>query len=172
MLATKSKLAEIAKIKALLPYHGYLDGNGTNIGPLIKPFPKWNIKDADNKWCAAFVLHCCLEAGFEIPYSPNECVTCSLAGCGGWEEFAIGVKEIAYYKRDELANPKAGDIVLYDRVFENKEHDHIGIVLEKIDDYLIVAEGNVSKVSAIVKRRIDDHIRAYIRIPDGYRYNS
>ena len=67
---------------------------------------------------------------------------------------------------------EAGDMVLYDRVFENREHDHIGIVLEKRDHTILAAEGNVGNISGIVKRPIDDHIRAYIRIPDGYRYGA
>jgi len=48
------------------------------------------------------------------------------------EEFAIGDSQIVYYKDEEDFIPEAGDIVLYDRVFENKEHDHIGIVIEKM----------------------------------------
>lgn len=64
-------------------------------------------------------------------------MTCNLAGCVGWEEYAIGDRRIEYHQRDENFRPEAGDIVLFDRVFIGQEHDHI---------------------------------RAYIRIPDGYRY--
>ena len=80
---TRQALAAVAREKALLPFRG---GEGGNIAPLVAPFPKWSVAEADRLWCAAFVLHCCREAGFDIPYSPAECVTCSLAGCGGWEE--------------------------------------------------------------------------------------
>lgn len=170
--ATRKKLAEIAREKALLPFHGYIDGKESNIELIVKHFPKWSIKDADRLWCAAFVYYCCVEAGLEIPYSPDECVTCSLAGCGGWEEYAIGDSRIEYHKRGDGFVPEAGDIVLYDRVFINKEHDHIGIILEAYEDRLVVAEGNTfnDNISRVMERPMDEHIRAYIRIADGYRY--
>lgn len=170
--ATRQKLAEIAREKAQLPFHGYIGEQESNIEPIIRHFPKWNIRDADGLWCAAFVYYCCIEAGFVIPYSPDECVSCSLAGCGGWEEYAIGDSRIEYKKREEAFLPEAGDIVLYDRVFINQEHDHIGIILEVKGDSIIAAEGNTfhDNISRIVSRPIDEHIRAYIRIPDGYRY--
>lgn len=170
--ATREKLVEIAREKAEMPFHGYLEGKESNIEPIIKHFPKWNIKDADRLWCAAFVYYCCMEAGFQFPYSPNECVTCSLAGCGGWEEYAMGDSRIEYHRRNENFVPKPGDIVIYDRVFINQEHDHIGIILEVKDNAIIVAEGNTfnDNISRVMERPIDDHIRSYIRIPDGYRY--
>ncbi len=170
--ATREKLVNIAREKAEMPFHGYLEGKESNIEPIIKYFPKWNIKDADRLWCAAFVYYCCMEAGFQFPYSPNECVTCSLAGCGGWEEYAMGDSRIEYHRRNENFVPKPGDIVIYDRVFINQEHDHIGIILEVKDNAIIVAEGNTfnDNISRVIERPIDDHIRSYIRIPDGYRY--
>lgn len=171
---TRRRLAEVAKEKAEVPFHGYIEDKQSNIAPIIDLFPKWNIRDADRLWCAAFVYYCCVETGFVIPYSPDECVTCSLAGCGGWEEYAIGDYRIGYHKANEPFNPEAGDIVLYDRVFCNQEHDHIGIILEVKDGKIIAAEGNIfdQNLSGIVERPIDEHIRAYIRIPDGYQYND
>lgn len=172
--ATRIRLAEIAREKALLPFHGYVDGKEANIQPIIRHFPRWNIRDADGLWCAAFVFYCCIEAGFQIPYSPDECVTCSLAGCGGWEEYAIGDPRIEYHSRTESFIPEAGDIVIYDRVFIDQEHDHIGIVLEVHPDTIVAAEGNTfnDNISRVIRRPIDEHIRAYIRIPDGYRYQK
>ena len=102
-------------------------------------------------------------------------IAASLAGCGGWEEFALGDSQIAYHRRQEQDFvPQAGDIVLYDRVFNGQEHDHIGVVLEASDSGLVAAEGNVpgKNCSGLVRRRRDEHIRAYIRIPDGYRYEE
>jgi hypothetical protein len=169
---TRQKLVEIAREQAQMPFHGYIEGKESNIEPIIKHFPKWNIRDADKSWCAAFVYYCCIKAGFVIPYSPNECVTCSLAGCGGWEEYAIGDSRIEYHNKDETFVPEEGDIVLYDRVFISQEHDHIGIILEVNDDVINVAEGNTfnDNISRVIKRPIDEHIRAYIRIPNGYKY--
>lgn len=168
--ATRQNLAETAKKYAQLPFHGFIHGKTSNLGPIVKHFPKWSLEEADRLWCAAFVYYCCVEAGFSIPCSPRECG--SLAGCGNWEELAIGDSRIEYHKKDENYLPKAGDIVLYDRVFMGREHDHIGIVLEAKEDCITAAEGNVGSenVSKIVSRPIDEHIRAYIRIPDGYRY--
>ena len=79
---------------------------------------------------------------------------------------------IEYHRRNENFVPKPGDIVIYDRVFINQEHDHIGIILEVKDNTIIVAEGNTfnDNISRVIERPIDDHIRSYIRIPDGYRY--
>lgn len=45
--ATRKKPAEIAREKAELPFHGCLEGKESNIEPIIKHFPKWNIKEAD-----------------------------------------------------------------------------------------------------------------------------
>ena len=157
---------------ALIPLHGAVDGQGSNLAPLVQPFPKWSAEEADGLWCAAFVYYCCREAGFDFPIRPNECKTCHLAGCVAWEEWAMGDPRIEYHTGTDGFVPEAGDIVLYDRVFENRPHDHMGIVLEKRESTVLVAEGNVNNVSAIVERPPDEHIRAYIRLPDGYRYNA
>ena len=172
MKATGEKLAIIAERAALLPFHGKIGGNDANIAPLIAHFPKWNVEAADGLWCAAFVYHCCILAGYDIPYSPDECVSCSLAGCGGWDEFAASDNRIGYYKRTDDFSPRPGDIVLFDRVFENKEHDHIGIVIKAADTQLVTAEGSIGNKSQIMTRARDEHIRAFIRIPDGYVYNE
>lgn len=168
--ATRKYLAEIAKMNALLPFHGAIDGTKSNLAPIIDFFPTWSIEEADGLWCAAFVYYCCAEAGFEFPMRPDECKTCHLAGCIAWEEFAKGDPRIGYHKDEEGFVPEAGDIVLYDRFFEDREHDHIGIVIEKREDTILAAEGNVENRSAVIERPVDDHIRAYIRIPDGYQY--
>lgn len=170
-LATRQYLAEIAEQKAKIPFHGFLENDESNLKPIIDHFPKWNVIDEDKMWCAAFVYYCCTEAGFAIPYSPDECITCSLAGCGGWEEFAIGDKRIAYHRECDF-EPEAGDIVLFDYVFCDKEHDHIGIVVQVLPEYIVTAEGNVghTNTSAIVRRPRDWHIRGYIRLHEGFRY--
>ena len=169
---TREKLAKVAKDMAQVPFHGEVDGMASNLAPIVRLFPTWSVKEADGLWCAAFVYYCCTEAGFEIPYRPNECKTCHLAACFGWEEFAINDQRIEYHRGAEEFVPEAGDIVIYDRVFENREHDHMGIILEKREHTIIAAEGNINNKSGIIERSIDGHIRAYIRIPDGYQYSS
>ena len=170
--ATRAYLTKVAKDMALIPFHGYMEGKESNLEPVIRFFPKWTLREADGLWCAAFVYYCCREAGFEIPYRPDECKTCHLAACLGWEEFAINNQRIEYHKGTDAFVPEAGEFVIYDRVFENKEHDHIGIILEKREDTILAAEGNVNNISGIMERSIDEHIRACIRIPDGYRYRA
>lgn len=46
----------------------------------------------------------------------------------------------------------------FNKVFNNTDHDHIGIVLENYDDYIITAEENVENVSRILERRKDNHL--------------
>ena len=166
--ATRAHLAEVAKNMALVPFHGTIDGMASNLESIVRLFPTWNVKEADGLWCAAFVYYCCREAGFEIPIRPDECKTCHLAGCIAWEEFAQGNAQIEYHKGTESFVPEAGDIVIYDRVFENHEHDHMGIVLQSTGNTIIAAEGNLNNASVIIERLKDEHIRCYIRIPDGY----
>jgi len=116
------------------------------------------------------VYYCCKKAGFDIPIKPWAC-SCNLAGCNAWEEWAMADKNIIYATpADTDFTPAAGDIVLFDRVFENKEHDHIGVVIENHDDTIITAEGNINNVSGVIERAKDEHIRAYIRLPDRYVY--
>jgi hypothetical protein len=77
-----------------------------------------------------------------------------------------------HHGSDNIFIPEAGDIVLYDRVFINTEHDHIGIVLENMSDSIIVAEGNTfdDNISRVLTRNKDEHVRAYIRIPNNFDY--
>ena len=168
MNATRKTLAEVAEKAAQIPFHGYIEKKESNLEPIIRFFSKWTLKEADGLWCAAFVYYCCREAGFGIPVRPDECKSCNLAGCIAWEEFAQGDTRIEYHKGKESFVPEAGDIVVYDRVFENREHDHIGIVIENRDNAIITAEGNLNNISGIIERPKDGHIRGYIRIPDGY----
>lgn len=168
--ATRKQLAEVAKAMAQIPLHGFTDEGTSNLEPLLQPFPNWTPEEADGLWCAAFVYYCCKTAGFDIPIRPKECTTCHLAGCIAWEEFAKGDPRIEYHKGTEDFEPLAGDSVLYDRVFENREHDHIGIIIEYREGTILTAEGNINNRSGIIERPLDEHIRAYIRLPDGFQY--
>ena len=81
-----------------------------------------------------------------------------------------GIPQQFHSGKDKAFHPAAGDVVLFDRVFNNTDHDHIGIVLDNFHNYIITAEGNVENVSRILERKKDSHIRAYIRIPDNFSY--
>lgn len=165
-----NELANIAQNEAMRFFHGYVSNTESNLDEIIRPFPGWTKAEADGLWCAAFVYHCCKKTGYSIPIRPAECITCNLAGCVAWEEWAMADKRIEYYGRNSNFSPLKGDIVLFDRVFENSEHDHMGIIIEVKSNTIIVAEGNFNNVSCIVNRKIDEHIRAYIRIPKSFTY--
>lgn len=166
----RNELANIARTEALKNYHGFIMGTESNIDELIDPFPKWTLQEADRLWCAAFVYHCCILSGMVIPIRPKECISCNLAGCVAWEEWAIHDERIGYHRADSFYEPNGGDIVLYDNVFCDSEHDHIGIVLENKGSSIIVAEGNINNISGILERKKDSHIRAYISIPNDFVY--
>ncbi len=170
--ATRERLARVAKELAQLPFHGFGEGEGSNLEPIVQHFPGWTVEEADRLWCAAFVYYCCREAGFGIPIRPKECKTCHLAGCIAWEELARGDSRIEYHPGTETGFPKPGDLVIYDRVFCNRPHDHMGIILRKQGETLVVAEGNLRNQSGVITRPIDEHIRAFIRLPDGYAYGQ
>ena len=169
---TRKRLAKAARKMAVIPFHGFTENEVSNLQLLVKPFPGWTVEEADGMWCRAFVYYCCREAGFDFPIRPDECETCNLAGCIAWEEFAKGDPLIEYHKGMKDFIPEAGDIVIYDRVFENTEHDHMGIILERREKSILVAEGNVDNRSAIIERPADEHIRCYIRMPDRYKYRQ
>ena len=55
--ATGEALAKAAYEAARMPFHGYLPGKDSNLEPIVRPFPKWTLKEADGLWCAAFVYY-------------------------------------------------------------------------------------------------------------------
>lgn len=164
-------LAELAAQKTRIPFHGNLIGLSSNLHPIVNLFPVWDLENWDNRWCAAFVYYCCVEAGYKIPVkSDHESVPCNFAGVSAWEAWAkLDENDFFYEGKDNAFIPDVGDIVLYDFVFINQEHDHIGIVVGVENDTLRVAEGNVGNISAIVTRKRDDNVRGYIRISDKWQ---
>ena len=161
------RLAEIAQREAQKGFHGKSPGKEPNIQEIVALFPKWSVEEADGLWCAAFVLHCCKKAGMDIPPRPVES-TLSLATCPAWEQWAKADPRITYLPGN--AEPQPGNIVIFDHVFCQSPHDHMGIVIGVTEDMLSVAEGNYGNASCIVQRNRDSHIRCYIKIPEGFRY--
>lgn len=150
-MCDRNKLADVAREEAERPYNGKSDNCASNIQDIAALFPQWSVEEANGLWCAAFVYHCVILAGFKIPVRPKES-SCSLAGCAAWEEWAQADSRIEYHSgNDKAFHPMAGDVVLFDRVFNNTDHDHIGIVLENYDNHIITAEGNVENVSRILE---------------------
>ena len=177
-MVNRKGLANIAKIEAQRNFHGAVMKMDSNIQPIIALFPgndgtgMWSLDDADGMWCAAFVYYCCIKTGFKIPIKPLECTTSNLAGCYQWEEWAKADKRLICFLPDSNDFlPETGDIVLFNNVFMDHEHDHIGIVIENKNKSIIVAEGNINNVSGVVERKKDSYIRTYIRIPDDYDYD-
>ena len=171
-MPTRIQLAETARTEALKCFHGYVMTADSNLDPIISSFPGWSLREADGLWCAAFVYYCCQKAGFRFPIRPADGLSCNLAGCLAWEEWAQTDPRLEYHPAGEFSfQPEAGDIVLFDHVFVPTAHDHIGIVLECSDEFLRTAEGNANNLSALLTRKRDHHIRAYIRIPNHFSYN-
>ncbi|MCL2407878.1 MAG: CHAP domain-containing protein [Defluviitaleaceae bacterium] len=159
------RLADTAKREVGKFFHGNVMGSVTNLHPISDLFPyseTWDVNSWDNTWCAAFVYWCCINAGYDMPVRyDSELVTCNFAGCRAWDQWAKLPEVDCWVDRTE--KPEIGDIVLFDRVFENKEHDHIAIIIDICDDLITTAEGNFNNVSAIVKRGYGN-VRGYIRL--------
>ena len=129
-----------------------------NIEQIIHVFPNCPIQNTDKNWCSAFVCFCCVKAGFDIPIRPKESISCNLAGCGAWEEWdIIWLIIILTHQRQEI-------LFCLIKFFCNSEHDHIGIIIECKLDSIVVTEGNINNISGVIERKIDEHIRAYIKI--------
>ena len=56
--------------------------------------------------------------------------------------------------------------------YTNAIYGFLNILLKLEEEKLVVAEGNVgdTNCSGVVRREKDEHIRAIIRIPDGFIY--
>ena len=170
MKSKRQNLARVAEEMARTPFHDRLMGLPSNIGPLMAHFPDGPRDEFVGKWCAAFVYHCCVQAGFEIPHRYPTKSFGTFAGVRAWLQWAK-LKENGFYFSARNANhtPERGDLVIYDGVFDPGPHNHIAIVLAVADTAIRVAEGNVRGVSAVLGRARNRHIRGYIRIPDDYR---
>lgn len=165
---------------------------------IIKYYPEETAFDElKNAWCAAFVYHCAIEAGLELPIRQPMFIY-RFAGVGTWYKwakekgFCYGFMSDDYYIQksnttesweERLAGfvPSRGDIVIYNNIIEpdykpkdSAWHDHIGILLSCDGDNLMVAEGNADNknVSGIIKRKFDNTIAGFIRIPDGLIYDG
>lgn len=165
-------LADVAKIQAQKCFHGNLMSMKSNLKPITTLFSKYPVGDLDGFWCAAFVYYCCLRAGFNIPAKyPHKIKKIIFVGCLDWEMWAQLPENNFYFLRDDKNfTPCRGDIVLYDKVFCDQPHDHIGIIVENRTESLLVAEGNINNISGLVEREKDTHLRGFIRIPNDYDF--
>lgn len=170
----RNKLAEIAMHEAEQGYKANENKCGPEVekylrvyrGLFMKLFPNerdWSDLNQGYDWCCAFVTWCCQKAGFYLPLNPIKNWT--LAGVPVWYEWGILPENNFYFQKDSKDfTPVKGDIVIYNDVFDGKDKDHIGIVVEAHKDYLVAAEGNQDNQTKIMKRKIDRHINGYIRL--------
>jgi len=122
-------------------------------------------------WCAAFVYHCCMEAGFVLPMR-HPLVSCRFPAVKAWLDWArLPETEFFHYAKDETFTPGRGDLVVYDGLLSDGPHDHIGIVLSVDGDTMLVAEGNGdANKSIVVKRSHKEKVSGFIRIDNNWRY--
>lgn len=147
-------LARIAQTEALKFYHGELPGAPSNLQEIVKHFSGWTMEEADNNWNAAFVYHCLCKAGFELP--PPAIDGSDRA------TWVLNDPRLTYIKgSDPSFLPLRGDIVLY-------EDGALGIVLATSEAGITTAEGNVNNLSAVLQRPHNIHLRAMIRITNGF----
>jgi len=151
---------------------------------IVRYFPEDDAPGAfKNGWCAAFVYHCCLEAGLLLPihfgHTAKSTGSSRFGGVKGWLQWGT-TNGFCHCDKDGFT-PRRGDIVIYNNIIRpedkypnNSPYDHMGIVLACDSDELLVAEGNVGNknVSDIVRRKRDDTIGCYIRIPEDYSYDG
>ena len=136
----------------------------------------WPEEDAFERltgdWSAAFVYHCCYESGFILPLRAPD-VEQRFDRIKGWLDFASRLNNGFYHPKGESGFlPERGDIVIFDRILEDKlPADHMGVVVMTSPERITVAEGNArgSNVSDVIEHSATHHVRGYIRLPNDYR---
>ncbi|MEC0091984.1 CHAP domain-containing protein [Paenibacillus macquariensis] len=158
-------LAEIAEELALRPLIGNKDKCGPDLEPILSYFPRDN-PSIGFDWCAAFVYHCCIEAGVKLPVRYSEPVSRNFAWVEAWLEWG---QLFGFYHpvSDMSFVPGQGDLIIFDNILGNGPNDHIGVVLRTEQNKIITAEGNFYNKSGIFERT-QDQINGYIRIDEMY----
>ncbi len=178
---SRSRLADIAGALAKRAIVG--DRSDSDFVRIIRYFPEDTAaQEFRSGWCAAFVYHCCLEAGLLLPIRASHSAAGGSGRFGGvsaWHEWGTG-EGFCHAETVGFA-PERGDIVIYDNIIPagNKaanggRYDHMGIVLSSESNGLIVAEGNVDNlnISGVVSRKRDNTVGYYIRIREDYLYEG
>lgn len=156
------------------------DASDADFMRLIRYFPENSAYgELVGAWCAAFVYHCCFEAGIKLPirwlHTAKTVSETRFACVVAWYEWASALGYC--FREGEGIDLLRGDIVVYDHIIPPEQKpqnatwcDHIGVVLEVGNETLTVAEGNADNlnVAGIMNRSRDKTVGCYIRIPDGY----
>lgn len=151
---------------------------------IIRYFPEeTTFAELKNAWCAAFVYHCCLEAGLalpiRVPHNAKKTANGRFACVAAWYEWGME-NGFCRFEEDGFV-PERGDIVVYNNIIPKEDKpeggawcDHIGIVIFRDNDGMMVAEGNAGNKNAsdIIRRRHGGAVGCYIRIPEDYAYGG
>jgi len=181
-LFDRSNMADIAESLAKKQISG--EKTNTDYMKIIRYFPEnTSFDELKNAWCAAFVYHCCLESGLELPlrtpHTAKEAANRRFAGVFAWYNWGMA-NGFCHFEKDGFT-PERGDLVVYNNIIPKKDKpedslwcDHIGVVISCDNASLKVAEGNAGNknVSGIITRKRNDTIGCYIRIPSDYSYDG
>ena len=164
----KLKMIDIAEKEGSLQ----LKGNAEKCGAAIEKYlstirkvlilsdPNYSDLNKGFDWCAAYVYYIVTKAGFLLAPTPIKSHNKSLGLVSVWREWALE-KDILISPEQE---PQPGDIVLFDQLISEHSLDHMGVVIENTDTYIICSEGNINNQTNIVKRTKDIKINSYIRL--------
>lgn len=171
---SRPALAEVAQTLAAQRISWYADEQDALT--ISRYWPEANaFEQLSGNWCAAFVYHCCYEAGFILPMRHPR-VEQRFTSIKGWLDFASLLVNGFYHPKGETGFiPERGDIVVFDRLLEDKQPaDHMGVVVMTSPERITVAEGNArsSNVSDVIEHSATHHVRGYIRLPNDYRADA
>lgn len=171
----RSLLARIASEEGCLELSGDDNMAGEAIEKYLVVFREAFNKNGNNTkysdirigypWCCAFVYYCCLQAGFTFPPKPIPEHRWTLGAVPAWYEWAVHPENDFYFPAtDRHRTPETGDIVLFNHLIEDKNLDHIGVVVAVNTDTIATAEGNFHNRSGIFQRQLSANINGYIRL--------
>lgn len=116
-------------------------------------------------WCSAFVYYCCLQAGFTFPPKPVPEHRWTLGAAPAWYQWAVMPEnDFFFVANDPHRSPEPGDIVLFNRLIEDKDMDHVGIVISVSANTMTTAEGNFHNRSGVFERSLTENINGFIRL--------
>ncbi|MDY7011019.1 MAG: CHAP domain-containing protein [Planctomycetota bacterium] len=156
-LAGNMNLAGEAIEKYLAVFRAAFNENGG--------YTKYSDQSIGYPWCCAFVYYCCLQAGFTFPPKPIPEHRWTLGAVPVWYDWAILPENDFYFPAgNRRRTPEAGDIILFNRLIEDKDLDHIGIVVAVNPNGVTTAEGNFHNKSGLFERSLVENVNGYIRL--------
>lgn len=162
-MTKRLRLAQIAEELAARPLVGDENKCGPDLAPILSYFPRDDMS-IGFEWCAAFVYHCCIQAGFALPIKHPR-ASCRFAGVKAWLDWSQ-LPETGFFHPagDPSFTPARGDLVIFDDIVGNGPHDHIGVVIARKGDTIYTAEGNIQNRSGLFKRDQRENVNGFIRI--------